>query len=437
MQWRSNLYGRVFLDTGNCTDATGPGVENDGVSQNCEPGLSLVPFNIRYRDGSYANFNNTDLAGFAGFNEVFPRLNWLMVDIDAARHKLANVHVVYDAGGPVDGKTTVANGSGQPVLCTSGDATAPCGDSTIASGFANTFESTTAHLPTALRVPGSRYCAAADCPAGDPGFDPASGVGSTGRVDPGWASTQGWQGLLGDNGFVEFAMKAFKAKGEPSTIPGASTDYGENGGIRGHVLYTPTRPFDDPALLLQLSWAPGIPNVKLNLYRKTVDADGVEHLQLVDTTTSTSWDDWAQGFRRDANGNLLTYTFTDADGSHTGYVPNMSCPGQETNSPFFFTMQDGRFPLDESRELAARGRFKCYDGWSMLNQLQPAPYNGMYRFPSVVAKAGPTGQLPAGEPGTDWFPQLDSHTFKTNSRSARPTPTTARRCCRPAATWSR
>ena len=40
--------------------------------------------------------------------------------------------------------------------------------------------------------------------------------GSTGRVDPGWASTQGWQGLLGSNAFIEFAMQPFKKKGEGS-----------------------------------------------------------------------------------------------------------------------------------------------------------------------------------------------------------------------------
>jgi len=31
-----------------------------------------------YRDGSFAFFNNTDLNGFAGFNEVFPFMNWLV-----------------------------------------------------------------------------------------------------------------------------------------------------------------------------------------------------------------------------------------------------------------------------------------------------------------------------------------------------------------------
>jgi len=39
-------------------------------SQEPSPGCPLVPYNIRYRDGSYTGFNNTDMAGYAGFNEV-------------------------------------------------------------------------------------------------------------------------------------------------------------------------------------------------------------------------------------------------------------------------------------------------------------------------------------------------------------------------------
>ncbi len=215
-QWRANLYGRIFLDQ-----------NNDGVSQESEPGLPLAPYNIRYRDGSYMGFNNTDLAGFAGFNEVFPFINWLVVDTDSARHKQTGVHVVYDAGGPVDG-------------------TAGGGTSTVAAAFANTIESPTAHVPASQRVPGARYCASADCPPGDLGFDPdptanggSGNAGSTGRVDPGWVPSEAWQGLLGQNSFIEFAMQPFAA--------------GENGGIKGHVVYTSTRPFDDPALLLHLS----------------------------------------------------------------------------------------------------------------------------------------------------------------------------------------
>lgn len=346
-QWRTNLYGRVFLDK-----------NGDGVSQEDEPGLPLVPFNIRYRDGSYMGFNNTDLAGYAGFNEVFPFLNWLVVDTDSARYKQTGIHVVYDAGGPVDGTTGA-------------------GSSNIAAGLANTIESPTAHVPMDQRIPGARYCLDADC-TGTGSFNPASGnPGSTGRVDPGWVPSEGWQGLLGQNSFIEFAMKPF--------LPG------ENGGIRGHVLYTPTRPFDDPALLLQLSWAPGVPNVTVNLYQKGTAPDGTKSLKLVDTTKSSSWDDWAQGFRSDGK-------------------PNMSCPGQETTSPFYFTMENSTQWLNPTTPIAAHSQFKCYDGWSMLNQVQPAPYNGMYKFPSIIGRNPVTGVptgvgslngMPAPRPGSN------------------------------------
>ena len=247
-QWRTNLYTRTFID-GN----------GDGVSQDDEAGLPLVATNIRYRDGSFGFFNNTDLKGFAGFNEVFPFMNWLVVETDTTRYKTAGAHVVYDAGGPADG-------------------TPGGGSSTIAAGLANTIETTP--VPKALRVPGARYCASADCPAGD------TAGGSTGRVDPPTVgATEGWQGLLGQSSFIEFAMKQFAA--------------GENGGIKGHVIYASTRPFDDPALSLQLSWEPLVPHVTINLYQEGTAADGTKTMTLVDTTTTTSWDDWAQGFRSD------------------------------------------------------------------------------------------------------------------------------------------
>ena len=60
-QWRTDLYTRTFIDT-----------NGDGVSQPDELGLSLVNTNIHYRDGSIGFFNNTDMNGYAGFNEVFP-----------------------------------------------------------------------------------------------------------------------------------------------------------------------------------------------------------------------------------------------------------------------------------------------------------------------------------------------------------------------------
>ncbi len=347
-QWRSNLSTRTFIDT-----------SGDGVSQDEEPGLALVSTNIRYRDGSFGFFNNTDLNGFAGFNEVFPFMNWLVVETASTRYKPEGVHTVYDAGGPVDG-----NGGG---------------NSTIGDHTANTIERV--KLPPSLRVPGAVYCADADCSAENLLTNPTGGGagGSSGAIVPvqPWGLTEGWQGLLGQVSFMEFAMKPFAAT--------------ENGGIAGHVIYASTRPFDDPTLSLQLQWEPGVPRVTINLYSEGVDDFGNKKLTLVDTTTTTSWDDWAQGFRHDAAGNLIQ----QADGS---YIPNMNCPGQDSSSPFFATLKNSKQWLDTAdatgnkKPLANNSQFKCYDGWSQLNQIQPAPYDGMYKFPSVTAVDPATGK---------------------------------------------
>jgi len=96
------------------------------------------------------------------------------------------------------------------------------------------------------------------------------------------------------------------------------------------VIYASTRPFDDPALLIHTSWTPDVPGVTINLYKEGTAADNVTPtLTLVDTTKTSSWDDWAQGFNT------------------TSGVPNMNCPGQGTATGtngdlFYFTLFDSR-----------------------------------------------------------------------------------------------
>ena len=213
-----------------------------------------------------------------------------------------------------------------------------------------------------MRVPGSVYCDNADCL----GFSIANGPGSsassnlsTGRIDAPWVQSYGWQGFLGQAAFLEFGKKPF-AKGE-------------NGGIRGHVVYASTRPFDDPALLLQLSWEPLVPNVTVNLYQEGTAPDGSTSLKLVDTTQTSNWDEWAQGLRSDGK-------------------PNMNCPGQSTSDPFYFTLFNQPELLNLGTSLPYHSQYKCYDGMHNWNQLQPAPYNGMYQFPSVTARNPQTGK---------------------------------------------
>jgi len=346
-QWQANIYTSTFIDT------NGNGVRDDN-----EPGLSLVSTNIRFRDGSYSNFNNTDLSGNAGFNEVFPLFSWYVVDDYSTRYKSTGTHVVYDAGGPSDG-------------------TPGGGTSTIAQFLANTTEQIP--VPANLRVPGAFYCAKADCTDAPSPLAPGGSGGSTGRVDPPfWFGTEGWQGFSGQNSFLEFGKKPYAV--------------GETGGIYGEVIYASTRPFDDPALLIHTSWTPDVPGVTINLYQEGTAPDGVTPtLKLVDTTTTTSWDTWAQGFYPGTN------------------KPYMSCPGQGRDSGtdadiFFFTLFEQPMWLDfynyqhggsAITPLPNDSQFKCYDGMHNWNQLQPAPYDGMYSFPSVTS-INPTTGKPAG-----------------------------------------
>jgi hypothetical protein len=357
-QWHTNLYTRTFFDTdGNgvsnldlsgtpCTAPNTPAGCNPNYGSSTEPGLALVPVNNRFRDGSYSNFNSTDLNGFAGFNEIFPLFNWYVLEADTTRYKQTGVHVVYDAGGPVDG-----NGGGPNQTA-----------SNVAANLANTAE--TFHLPTTLRFPGSVYCGNADCtdiPSGiKAGAASSAPNPSTGRIDPPWVTTEAWQGFIGENEIIEFGKKPFAP--------------GENGGIHGEVIYASTRPFDDPTLLIHTSWTPDVPGVTVNLYQEGTAADGTQSLKLVDTTVTSSWDAWAQGVR-------------NGDGN-----PNMNCPGQDPSSLYFFTLKNSTQALNPNTPLPNNSQFKCYDGLSNFNQVQPGPFDGSYKFPSVTSRDPVTGQ---------------------------------------------
>jgi hypothetical protein len=375
-QWQANIYTSTFFDA-----------NGNGVRDGNETGLTLVPTNIRFRDGSYSNFNNTDLSGAAGFNEIFPLFSWYVIETDSTRYKNTGTHVVYDAGGPADGTCTAA--------------TAPCKSSAIAANMANSFE--TVSVPAALRVPGAVYCNNADCTghsiAAGPGssdapssctISPTTGATSctgtalsTGRIDPPWVLSEGWQGFSGQNSFIEFGKRPFVA--------------GENGGIRGEVIYASTRPFDDPQLLLHTSWTPDVPGVTINLYQVGTAPDGSQSLTLVDTTKTSSFDDWAQGFYPGTN------------------KPYMNCPGQlpaptttASGDLFFFTLFNQPMYLDVYNNGGTpahpatnwnNAQYKCYDGMHNWNQLQPAPYDGAYTFPSIAGR-DPTTGAPIGGTGS-------------------------------------
>ncbi len=286
-QWQANIYTRTFLDT----DYSG--VSNDSEAGHCR--LS-TPISAS-ATAATRNFNSTDLNGYADFNEVFPLFNWYVIETDTTRYKNTGTHVVYDAGGPADG---IARWRSVPSERT---APKPCGSSAIAANMANTYEPNP--LPADLSVPGAVYCAEAPIAAGHP-LPTAPSPAIVTRTTPPAASIR--------RGSTPTDGRDSRARTTSSNSARSLSLHGENGGIHGHVVYASTRPFDDPQLLLQTSWEPLVPHVRINLYKEGVAADGItQTLTLVDHTDTTSFDDWAQGFRPDG-------------------IPNMNCPGQGTDT---------------------------------------------------------------------------------------------------------
>jgi len=392
-QWQANLYTRTFIDT-----------NKNGIWDPDEIGIPFIYTRIRYRDGHNANSLTTDFNGVANFNETYPLFNWYVAEADTTRYKTTGVHTVYDAGGPADGSP----------FCGPSNGARACGTSTAYNALANTFESVP--LPADLSVPGAVYCKSADCAAEAASFAagtaiPSSSTASTGRIDPPtFGGTEGWSVLTGQSNYMDIG-KAPYAACPPAcatvtvTPPGATksttTQVAENGGIYGLVQYASTRPFDDASQMIQQPWEPNIPHVTINLYQEGFAADGVTPtLTLVDTTQSSSWDDWAQGF-------YPNYT----DPTTGTPLPYMNCPGQGTNvsgSPnqdlFYFSLFDQPNYLDWYNSIHSGGadplhtipynsQYKCYDAMHVGNQAQPAPYDGKYSFPSVLGISPATGKL--------------------------------------------
>ncbi len=224
-QWQANIYTSTFLDQ-----------NGDGVRDANEAGLALVATNIRFRDGSFSNFNNTDLNGYAGFNEVFPLFSWYVVETDSTRYKNTGTHVVYDAGGPADGSTPADSPAIRAVRKLQ----------PIAGNMANTDEaSALARQPARTGRGLLRQCGlhrTSIALVNDSERRAAPVVPPAASIRRG-SLAEGWQGFSGQNTFLEFGKKPFA----PARTA-AST---------GHVIYASTRPFDDPALLLQTQLGAG------------------------------------------------------------------------------------------------------------------------------------------------------------------------------------
>ena len=237
--WFTRVEQNAYIDT-----------NQNGVRDPGEPGVSEIPMNVRFRDGSIASFLKTDSNGSVTANELFPLFNWYVVESDTTRYTGTGVNVTYDAGGKPDAKTiTIKDLNGESHV-------------KDFRGVLNSTETADVALPTALQVPGAVYS-----------------PGTTSRIDPGTTLTEGTQGFINQTAAIDWGKRPYVQ--------------GETGGITGLVYYASTRGFDDPSLEVQFSWEPAVPRVPVNLYREVHNADGSVQRVLVDHTTTWSWDDAA------------------------------------------------------------------------------------------------------------------------------------------------
>ena len=329
LSWFTQYDQNIFMDT------NGNGKMDPG-----EPGISNVPLTVRYRNGAPSNATLTDTTGNGILVELFPLFNWYVAEADTTRFKQTGVHVIVDGGGVPD-----TTGPGARLWT---------------STYANGSSSERVDLGT--------------------GQDPRPAALGDGSVAQPAALTYGLQGFISQRSRVEWGRAPY--------VPG------ENGGIVGTVVYASTRPFDDQRFNIQNIWEPLVPRVTVNLYQKVTLPDGTPTLELVDTTTTSSWDDYvnrvygADGaqYLLGSDGKLRDPA-TGALAATSAYPPgkqvNLQCPGQlpgTTAAPPWDTTKVDPF----TNYTLGSDQYRCYDGWHNWNQIQAAPYDGRYVFPSAT-----------------------------------------------------
>jgi len=130
--------------------------------------------------------------------------------------------------------------------------------------------------------------------------------------------------------------------------------------------------------------------VTINLYQVGTAADGSQSLTLVDTTKTSSFDDWAQGSTpaQQALYELPGPACATHDRSRRRPVLLHAVQPADVLDLY----NNGGTPAHTVRQLAVQ----CYDGMHNWNQVQPAPYDGLYTFPSIVSRNPTTGAAGAG-----------------------------------------
>ena len=184
--------------------------DGDGIRDTDEAPIAEQAVNLRWRDGSVYQSFPTDLEGFVPFDQVFPFFNWLVAEVDYTRFDATGLTVTVDGGGNVD----------------------------PAQGYTGPYAGI---LSPQIQT---EDCTTPDCLS---------------RTETGQVLTQGFQGFLGQTSIFEWGKRPYAV--------------GQNGGISGVVSYGVTRAESDPRLAAVEPWEPGIPRVKVRLYREVARSE--------------------------------------------------------------------------------------------------------------------------------------------------------------------
>ncbi len=205
--------------------------DEDGFMDPDEVGVPDQAVNLRFRDGSIYQATATNTDGFYSLLEIFPWFRYIVAEVDFARYKATGLTVVVDDGGAIP----PANGWVMP----SDDKRNPQPQAAVNPNTGNNLS----------------------------------------RTETGPVLTQTVSVYADQNHRIDWGKTAYVV--------------GENGGISGIVFYDTTRAENDPRFNAGEPWQPGIPNVRVNLYR--VDSfDGLgrpKDLTLVNSTLTDSWSD--------------------------------------------------------------------------------------------------------------------------------------------------
>ncbi len=277
--WFTRSEHNVFLDT-----------DQDGYRDVGEEPIAEQVINLRWRDGTINQSFPTDTEGFAPFDETFPFFHWQVIEVDYTRFKATGVTVTVDAGGDVSGSGGIPGRDYTGILAPQKQGV--CTQADVDNNLNN-------------------------CTAVNDAYYT--------RTETGPVLSQGFQGFLGQTSVFDWGKVAYAP--------------GENGGISGIVYYSSTRGENDPRLAVGEPWEPGVPSVKVRLYKQVTTATGATSLALIQETETDSWDN-----------NLPT-----------------GCPGSD--------------PTDS---LITNGvADKCYDGLRNFNQARPAVFDGGYAFTDI------------------------------------------------------